>query len=132
MIVSGYGSSGDDSQWTDLMNGVREHSGEYGHNGPWYWAPSGHFLEDYEAPLDAALNKVAEAGASEVIILPLYMAISSYQRKLIPKVIAGHEKKLKIHFQPDAILPCQEIVRWGAERIQECLDLMEHQGSREP
>ncbi|MCC5874867.1 MAG: hypothetical protein JJU11_01485 [Candidatus Sumerlaeia bacterium] len=124
VIVSGYGSSGDDTQWVDLINGVRNHAGRYGGDRPWYWAPSGHFLDDYEAPLEAALHEVSATGARDVIILPLYLSVSSYQRELIPNVIARHQGRIKVHFKPDAILPCREIVEWGVDRVQECLAMM--------
>lgn len=120
IIISGYGSSGHDDQWVSLITEIKANSGEYGGMTPWEWAPSGHFLEDYEEPLRDALCKLREAGHQRVAIFPLYLAQSTYQTDLIPRVIKDYPK-LEIYYQPDSILPDPVIVQWGVERIDEWL-----------
>jgi sirohydrochlorin ferrochelatase len=120
VIISGYGASHHDDVWRKLVDELQEFSGPFAGDEPWLWAPSGHFLEDCAEPLRAALRSVAERGLRRAVVMPLYLAVSSYQESLIPSVIAEFPG-LEVLFQPDSILPDAQLERWAAERIAEIL-----------
>lgn len=119
VVVSAYGSSGATGEWERLVEEVRTHAGEFA-QAPWVFAPAGHFLEDYGAPLREALVALQAEGHQRLAVLPLYLAVSSYQETLIPGVIAEFPD-LHIDFQPDAILPDPELEAWAADRIAAAL-----------
>ncbi len=121
IIVCGYGASKHDDKWCELVEAVSREADPF-HDGPqWRWAPCGHFLEDYGAPLRDHLAEIAAANAhARVAILPLFLAVSSYQEELIPGVLREFPG-LDVRFTPDSILPDPDISRWAAEAIRTSL-----------
>jgi len=65
VIVSGYGASHHDELWRELIREVQDAAGPFAGGAPWLWAPSGHFLADYGAPLRTCLASV-ERGARRI------------------------------------------------------------------
>jgi sirohydrochlorin ferrochelatase len=128
VIVSGYGSSHDENDWLDLVRDIQAHAGEYAAGPAWEFAPSGHFLADSAEPLRGALRRVAGQGLQNPAILPLYLAVSSYQESLIPQVISEFPG-LAIRFEPTAILPDGDLERWGAEVVRAALSKSSEQSS---
>ena len=115
VVVVGYGAPGHQEEWLALVKAVRSHAGEFG-EGEWHWAPAGHFLPDSGAPLYAAVRTLKEAGHERLAVLPLFLSVSSYQQSLIPTELKKFPE-LVIAFQPDAVLPDEELERWAADVI---------------
>ncbi|CAN5200189.1 hypothetical protein BH09SUM1_BH09SUM1_24470 [soil metagenome] len=118
VIVSAYGGSRSQNQWLDLVAGIQTKSGEFSAAPPWLFAPAGHYLEDSAAPLREQLATVRAKGLRRCAILPLYLAVSSYQETLIPSVIAEFPD-LQIKFLPSGVLPDPGLEKWAAELIME-------------
>lgn len=120
VIVSGYGASGHDGQWRELVADIHENAGRFAGGKPWLWAPAGHFLPNATKPLYDALESVRRSGEGTVAILPLYLAVSSYQETLIPSVMRLFPS-LRIRFEPTAVLPSGAVEEWAVERLADCL-----------
>lgn len=116
VVVSGYGSSGDDGEWRGIVAAIQRNAGRFGGGEPWLWAPAGHFLPDAATPLREALEGVCASGGGRAAILPLYLAVSSYQETLIPSVV-GEFPSLEVKFTPTAVLPDEDMVDWAARRL---------------
>ncbi len=120
VVICGYGASSHGEQWIELIDSIRKECG-YDENSPqWKWAPCGHFLPEPKEPLRRALQEFKEAGERQVAIIPLFLAISSYQIDLVPFVIAEYPM-LEVFYRPDAILPDPGTEKWVVNRIEEWL-----------
>jgi sirohydrochlorin ferrochelatase len=117
VVVSGYGAPGasGEAAWAAFVDTVRSGAGEYA-NSRWTFAPSGHFLSDSEAPLRARLAAAVHDGSTRLSVLPLYVSVSSYQKELIPKLVA-ELPAATINFRPNAILPDEALEQWAARLI---------------
>lgn len=116
VIVCGYGASHGDEEWLALVREIQKNAGPFAGDAPWRWAPCGHFLDDYAAPLRAELGALDEGRSPAAAVLPLFLARSSYQEKLIPNTI-DEFPRLEIVHTADSILPDSGLARWAAEAI---------------
>ena len=116
VIVSGYGASHHDHLWQELLRDIQASSTVYRDQPKWLWAPSGHFFEDYTVPLRRCLQCLKERRINRCAVLPLYLAVSSYQEQLIPNV-SGEFPEIHVHTGVDSILPDPQVVKWGVEQI---------------
>lgn len=121
VIVSGYGASKHDALWRRLVCEVQAHAGVFAGGRSWRWAPAGHFLAEASAPLREHLAEVAASGSRRAAVLPLYIAVSSYQESLIPKVLAEFPQ-LRVCFRPDAVLPDASVEQWAAELLASAIN----------
>lgn len=119
VIVSGYGASGHGENWLQLVERIRSFSGEFA-AAEWHFAPAGHFLADSAAPLRDCLGGLRARGVRRAAVLPLYLAVSSYQQEMIPAVLAEFPE-LSVAFAPDAVLPDPELEEWASDRIAQHL-----------
>jgi sirohydrochlorin ferrochelatase len=120
VVLSGYGSLTHPEEWTSLIEQLQKNAGVFGKCAAWYWAPAGHYLHDAEQPLREVLNSLLENGHQSVAVVPLYLAVSSYQEKLIPRVI-DEFPLLKFFYRPDAILPDDDIVEWAVSLLAKAI-----------
>lgn len=115
LIISGYGASHHDHLWQEMIQEIQAASTLY-HNQPkWHWAPSGHFFDDYTVPLRDCLNEVAKTH-TRCVVFPLYLAVSSYQEKLIPET-AAEFPELTVLTAKDSILPDSRVEDWAVEQV---------------
>lgn len=116
VIVCGYGASHGDDEWLALVREIQKNAGPFAGDAPWRWAPCGHFLEDYAAPLRGELAALEADRSPAGAVLPLFLARSSYQEKLIPSAIEEFPN-LEIIHTGDSILPDSGLARWAADTI---------------
>lgn len=131
VVVCGYGASKHDEQWRDLLTAVQAHAGSFAEGRRWRWAPCGHFLPDASEPLRGHLREVTEKPDARLAVLPLFLGVASYQKELIPGVLAEFPQ-IEALFQPDAILPDPAIEEWAAEAIARAAGKMVDQGAAGP
>lgn len=124
VVVSAYGSSHENDEWLALVADVQAHAGPFAAGPAWGFAPSGHFLADYKEPLRAALQQIVQQGLPSAAVLPLYLAVSSYQETLIPEVLAEFPQ-LACAFEPTSILPDPDLEIWAANLIRQALQTQE-------
>ncbi len=117
VIISGYGASHHDHLWQELLRDIQACSVVYRDQPKWLWAPSGHFFEDYTVPLRRCLQCLKERRIARCAVLPLYLAVSSYQEQLIPNVSAEFPE-IQVLTGMDSILPDPLVVEWGVEQIR--------------
>lgn len=119
VVVCGYGASHHDQAWRELVRDLQA-AGPFAADAPWEWAPCGHFLPDDRAPLQAAVQRLRDAGHERVAVLPLFLGVASYQQKLMPEVMARFPG-LRFDFRPDGILPDPNIEAWAANLLRAAL-----------
>jgi hypothetical protein len=115
IIVAGYGASQHQEEWLRLTREIQQATA-WRDGPPWTFVPTGHFLSDYAAPLRSALAELRARGLRRTAVLPLFLSVSSYQQTLIPGVIAEYPD-MQVAFQPDAILPDEELESWAAQLL---------------
>lgn len=120
VIISGYGSSKHNHNWRKLLKDIQNASSIYRDKPKWSFAPAGHFLNDYHAPLHCQINSLKKQGYKSCAIVPLYLSISSYQEKLIPGIIKVHPE-MTFHTGCDAVLPDDSIEQWAVDRIDSAI-----------
>ncbi|MGF1574133.1 MAG: sirohydrochlorin chelatase [Sumerlaeia bacterium] len=115
VIISGYGASHHDHLWQQMILDIQACSQLYQDQPNWHWAPSGHFFEDFTVPLRNCLKTVSETH-ERCVVFPLYLAVSSYQEKLIPETSAEFPK-LTVLTAKDSILPDPLVEEWAAGQV---------------
>lgn len=116
VVISGYGASHHDHLWQEMVVEIQEKSKHSSIKEPWKWAPAGHFFDDYAEPLRVAFRELIAEGHRICAVLPLYLAVSSYQEKLIPET-AAEFPELKVLTAEDSILPDSNIEDWAADQV---------------
>ncbi len=116
VVVCGYGSSHHEGQWRDLVAGIQERSAVWRNAEPWQWAACGHFLEDAGEPFRRQVAALAAKGHRRVAVLPLFLAVASYQEELIPSVMREFPG-VEFLYRPDAILPDTALEQWAGGLI---------------
>ena len=112
VVVSGYGASAHGHLWEELTGELRAHAGPFG-SAEWRFAPAGHFLDDSARPLREALEALLTGGIERASILPLYVAVSSYQEELIPAVVREFPS-MHVAVGAPSLLPDPAIEQWAA------------------
>jgi len=120
VIISGYGSSKHNHNWRKLLKDIQQASNIYRNKMKWAFAPAGHFLKDYHAPLHCQIKSIRKQKHDSCAIVPLYLSISSYQEKLIPGIIEDYPN-MTFHTSCDAVLPDEAIEQWAVDRITSTL-----------